>query len=88
MAAQDWYERNLANRMRDLDPAKTIIALGNYGYNWTEGKTRRKEVTFQEAVITARDRRRQIDFDPDTRNPYFEYDEEDGSHHTVWFSTR
>jgi len=38
VAAEDWYERNIANRLHDLDPAKTIIALGSYGYNWTEGE--------------------------------------------------
>jgi hypothetical protein len=29
VASQSWYEQNLANRMYDLDPAKTIVALGN-----------------------------------------------------------
>ncbi len=85
VAAQDWYERNIANRMRDLDPAKTIIALGSYGYNWTAGDKNADEVTFQEALITARDSFAKIAFDPATRNPHFEYDEDDGSHHLVWF---
>jgi len=85
VAAQDWFERNLTNRMRDLDPAKTIIAIGSYGYDWTEGRTDADEVTFQEAVISARDSEAKIAFDPATRNPYFEYTEDDDSHHTVWF---
>jgi cellulose synthase/poly-beta-1,6-N-acetylglucosamine synthase-like glycosyltransferase/peptidoglycan/xylan/chitin deacetylase (PgdA/CDA1 family)/spore germination protein YaaH len=85
VAAQDWYERNIANRMHDLDPAKTIIALGSYGYNWTEGEKNADEVTFQEALITARDSEARVIFDPATRNPHFEYDEDDGSHHIVWF---
>jgi cellulose synthase/poly-beta-1,6-N-acetylglucosamine synthase-like glycosyltransferase/peptidoglycan/xylan/chitin deacetylase (PgdA/CDA1 family)/spore germination protein YaaH len=85
VAAEDWYERNLAERMRDLEPAKTIIALGNYGYDWTEGGKQAAEVTFQEAVISARDSEAKIVFDPATRTPMFEYDDEDESHHTVWF---
>ena len=84
VASQAWYESTLANRMRELNPAKTIIALGNYGYNWTEG-SEAKEVSFQEAVIDARDSSAQIEFDPATRNPHYEYDEEDESHHIVWF---
>ena len=44
-----------------------------------------EEVTFQEALITARESEAQPSFDPASRNPYFEYDEEDGSHHKVWF---
>jgi len=84
VASQNWYEANLATRMRDLDPAKTIIALGNYGYNWTEGADA-EEVSFQKAVVDARDSEAQIEFDPETRNPHYEYDEEDESHHVVWF---
>jgi peptidoglycan-N-acetylglucosamine deacetylase len=85
VASQDWYERNLVNRMKELDPAKTIIAIGNYGYDWTEGKQDAKEVTVQEAMISARDSDAQITFDADKKNPYFEFDEEDNTHHTVWF---
>jgi peptidoglycan-N-acetylglucosamine deacetylase len=85
IASQSWYERNLANRMRDLDPKKTIVAIGNYGYDWTKGEKDAKEVTFQEAVISARDSEAKIEFDSPTQNPRFEYDEDDGSHHSVWF---
>jgi peptidoglycan-N-acetylglucosamine deacetylase len=85
VASQDWYERNLANRMHDLDPAKTIIALGNYGYDWSGGPGNGKEVSFQEAVISAHDSEAEITFDGATRNPYFTYEEEDKSNHTVWF---
>ena len=74
VAAQDWYERIMANRMRELDPAKTIIALGSYGYNWTEGEKEADEVTFQEALIVARDSEATVQFDSATRNPHFEYD--------------
>ena len=85
VAAQDWFERNLISRMRELDPSKVIIALGNYGYNWNDADKNADEVTFQEALITANESEVAPSFDPATRNPYFEYDEEDESHHKVWF---
>ncbi|MDQ2920276.1 MAG: glycosyltransferase, partial [Acidobacteriota bacterium] len=85
VAAQNWYERNLVNRMHDLEPAKTIIALGNYGYDWSDSTKEADEVTFQEALIRARDSQAKVLFDSDSRNPNFEYDEDDESHHTVWF---
>ena len=85
VAAQDWFDQLLAARMRELDPVKTIVCIGNYGYDWTQGQDEAKEVTFQEAVLSARDSEAKVNFDPATRNPYFRYDEEDGSHHTVWF---
>ena len=85
VAAQDWFEQTLLARMRDLNPAKTIIALGNYGYDWSDRKQEAKELTFQEALITARESDAKPAFDSASRNLWFEYDEEDGSHHTVWF---
>ena len=85
VAAQDWFEQKLIARMRDLNAAKTIIALGNYGYNWSDQTKDADEVTFQEALIGARESSASPTFDPATRNPYFEYDEDDGSHHKVWF---
>jgi cellulose synthase/poly-beta-1,6-N-acetylglucosamine synthase-like glycosyltransferase/peptidoglycan/xylan/chitin deacetylase (PgdA/CDA1 family)/spore germination protein YaaH len=85
VAAQEWFEQRLIARMRELDPAKTIVALGNYGYDWNDANNNVAEVTFQEALINARDSETAPSFDPATRNPYFEYDEDDGSHHKVWF---
>jgi cellulose synthase/poly-beta-1,6-N-acetylglucosamine synthase-like glycosyltransferase/peptidoglycan/xylan/chitin deacetylase (PgdA/CDA1 family) len=85
VAAQDWFEQKLIARMRELNASKTIIALGNYGYNWNDANTEADEVTFQEALISARESDATPSFDPASRNPYFEYDEEDNSHHKVWF---
>jgi cellulose synthase/poly-beta-1,6-N-acetylglucosamine synthase-like glycosyltransferase/peptidoglycan/xylan/chitin deacetylase (PgdA/CDA1 family)/spore germination protein YaaH len=86
VAAQDWYEVNLVKRMKEVDPAKTIIAIGNYGYDWTEGAEHASELTCQEALVRAHESEvEQIEFDPATRNPHYEYDEDDNSHHHVWF---
>ena len=70
--------------MRDLDPAHTIVAIANYGYDWTVGKQDAEELTFQEAILTARDSNVSIQLDPDTLNPRFSY-LEDGAAHRVWF---
>ena len=84
IAAQGWYESLLAKRMSELSPAKTIIALGNYGYDWTEGQNA-DEVSFQEALIHAFESDAKIEFDPVTRNPHYDFYESDESHHIVWF---
>ncbi len=88
IAGQDWYDSVLQKRMKDLSPAKTIICFGNYGYDWTGGKKDAEDVSFQEAVLAARDSLdspADIKFDPVSQNPYFSYDEEDGKTHTIWF---
>ncbi|MEP6912348.1 MAG: glycosyl hydrolase family 18 protein, partial [bacterium] len=85
IASQAWFEQHLVTRMHQLDPARTIFALGNYGYDWTDGKKEADEVTCQKALITAKDSQAKVLFDSDSRTPYFEYDESDESHHRVWF---
>lgn len=83
IAGQDWFERILEKRMRSLQPAKTIVGIGAYGYDWVRsGRT--TTITFQEAMLSARDSDARIQFDPVRRNPYFAYREDDGLDHTVW----
>lgn len=88
VAGQDWFDAGLEKRMRELSPSKTIICIGNYGYNWTDDGTEGQTETFQEALLTAKESLEgpaQIKYDPVSRNPYYSYDEEDGTSHTVWF---
>ena len=86
VAAQGWFEETLVKRMADLDPAKTILALGNYGYDWSDAEPNDAQtVTFQEALVTARESEATPLWDAASRNLYFEYDEADESHHKVWF---
>ncbi|PTU30945.1 polysaccharide deacetylase family protein [Stenotrophobium rhamnosiphilum] len=83
IAGQDWFESLLDKRMKELDPEQTIIAIGNYGYNWANGKPA-DDLTFQEAIQAAQDSEADIDFDEDAENPHFTYTEA-GVKHDVWF---
>jgi len=83
IAGQSWFEENLDKRMAVLSPARTIIGVGNYGYNWSEGAA--QPISFQDAVIAARDSQARIAFDDQTNNPHFSYLEDDHSKHEVWF---
>ena len=84
IASQSWFVDKLSRRMKELDPAHTIVAIGNYGYDWA-GKAPAVDMTFQETVLTSKESEAQIVFDPQTLNPYFEYQEDDGNIHHVWF---
>jgi cellulose synthase/poly-beta-1,6-N-acetylglucosamine synthase-like glycosyltransferase/peptidoglycan/xylan/chitin deacetylase (PgdA/CDA1 family) len=83
VGGQSWFEENLDKRMVVLSPARTIIGIGNYGYNWSEGTA--QPISFQDAVIAARDSQARIAFDDQTNNPHFSYLEDDHSKHDVWF---
>jgi cellulose synthase/poly-beta-1,6-N-acetylglucosamine synthase-like glycosyltransferase/peptidoglycan/xylan/chitin deacetylase (PgdA/CDA1 family) len=83
IAAQDWFTKILQRRMHTLDPHHTIICIGNYGYDWTRGKTA-DDITFQDAILTAHESEATIEFDPATSNPRYSYEEDDGTVHQVW----
>ena len=84
IASQSWYVDKLSRRMSELDPAKTIVALGNYAYDWSGGKSA-VDMTFQESMLASKESEAPITFDAHTLNPHFEYREDDGSIHQVWF---
>jgi peptidoglycan-N-acetylglucosamine deacetylase len=83
VAGQDWYERVLDKRMKQLPADSTIIAVGSYGYNWVKGGTTLVD-SFEDAMTQARDNNAQVQFDSATNNPHFSYEDNDGTHQ-VWF---
>jgi spore germination protein YaaH len=54
IAGQSWFEQTLDKRMKELNPDRTIIAIGDYGYDWVKGQPA-EDLTFEEAVLSARD---------------------------------
>lgn len=84
VAGQEWFEEMLERRMSELDPARTFVCIGGYGYDWSKGEET-SELTFQEAVLEARDSEAKIGSDPATHNPYFRFQDEHGKVHSVWF---
>ena len=83
IASQDWYVRNLTAHLQKLDPAHTIVALGNYGYDWKAGGAA-QAVTFRDAIQVAGDSNSAVTFDHQSLNPHFAYREESGAQHDVW----
>jgi cellulose synthase/poly-beta-1,6-N-acetylglucosamine synthase-like glycosyltransferase/spore germination protein YaaH/peptidoglycan/xylan/chitin deacetylase (PgdA/CDA1 family) len=88
-AGQVWFEKYLNLRLNDLDPDKTVMALGSYGYDWRAkdktGQSNAEARTFAEATQWARDSNATIRMDDDQLNPTFSYVDETGANHTVWF---
>ena len=86
---QDWFETTLAHDMALLDPSRTVVALGTYGYDWTaadaKGPGKAEAVTFYDATQTAHDANADVSLDDDALNPTYQYIDDDDRHHTVWF---
>ncbi|MBO9710146.1 MAG: glycosyltransferase [Caulobacter sp.] len=88
-AGQDWYESEMAKRFKTLDPARTVMALGAYGYDWTlkpNGKASSgAPATFHEAIRNAQDADATIAMDESALNPTYDYVDDNGDKHVVWF---
>ncbi len=88
-AGQDWFEKNLDQRLSHLDENKTILALGSYGYDWTlkdkTGPGKSDNVTFHEATVAAADSDVKVSMDSNSLNPGFAYLDDAGRDHVVWF---
>ena len=89
VVAQDWFENTLAEDMGQLDPSRTVIILGAYGYDWTQkddkGPGRAESVEFYDATQLAHDAQADVSLDDDALNPHFSYVDDDGRTHVVWF---
>ncbi len=87
VASQTWYDKRAAALTAAVGPAKAILALGTFGYDWNDagGRVRGHAVTFQEMISKVRDAHAVVQFDSVTRNPYATWDDPDSTSHVAWF---
>ncbi|MDD5657032.1 MAG: glycosyl hydrolase family 18 protein, partial [Elusimicrobia bacterium] len=90
IASFRFFDEVLRRALRDVPRAKLVMGLGNYAYDWTEGKPPAQAYGYQRALLAARDNNPDarpadlVDFDPRTLNPTFNYEDENGAEHEVW----
>ncbi len=84
VASQPWFEAMLAKRLAEIPAEKVVVCLGAYGYDFVAGQEA-TDVTFQDAMLLAREAQATVVFDPATLNPHFAYAPADGVRHDVWF---
>ena len=49
IAGRKWFTDNLDKQMKILRPDRTIISIGNYGYDWVDAHSA-ESITFQDAM--------------------------------------
>jgi peptidoglycan-N-acetylglucosamine deacetylase len=95
IAAEDWFESNLARVLEIVPKEKVLCAIGNYGYDWTmslpKGSHQTPKVldvdnlSVQDGWQEASDAGAEVRFAGDELNPHFAYDDEDAHvRHQVW----
>ena len=93
VASQDFFVSNIQKALKVVPRDKLIVGIGNYGYEWgnkpiecPEGYHARVcNLSVQDAWIHSSDSDAPIELDPDSLNPHFAYDEDNGIKHEVWF---
>ncbi|MDT8861627.1 glycosyl hydrolase family 18 protein [Alkalihalobacillus sp. MEB130] len=68
---------------------KIMMGIPLYGYDWTlpfvEGETRARAIDHQEAISLAATYNANIEYDEVAQSPFFNYVDENGVEHEVWF---
>lgn len=68
---------------------KIMMGIPLYGYDWTlpyvEGGQWAKVISPQQAIDIARQRGARINYDYSAQSPYFNYYDDEGKQHIVWF---
>ncbi len=84
IAGYPWAERVVKYAVSKIDPAKVLLGLGVYGYDWASGAKTQSLVT---TVAYERAERygAQVVWDETERSPHYEYVDEYGRRHQVWF---
>ncbi len=86
IAPQDWFINSLTNISKMVPKEKTLIALGNYAYDWDlTKKTPAVTRTVEETLKMAKDSGAQVQFDQTTLNPKFSYVDTNKDQHSVWY---
>ncbi|KQN04241.1 polysaccharide deacetylase [Sphingobium sp. Leaf26] len=83
IAAQPWFVQRLRAALTVVPAAKTIVAIGNYAYDWTDGAASADTLSIEDAWLSAHDSGAPIRFDPASGNASFDY-QQDGRVHHVW----
>jgi peptidoglycan-N-acetylglucosamine deacetylase len=81
IAAAPWIKENLEQVLATAPASKLVLGLANYAYDWSEDQAQSKAVLQAQAL--ARQKGLDIEFDQETLNSKYSY-EENGNKHQVW----
>ena len=84
IASEDWFQKEIDRLGRIAPPAKMVIGIGNYGYDWTIGGAGSTETKFGEVMSQAASKQAPVVWDANMANPVFRY-QAGGRQHEVWF---
>jgi spore germination protein len=89
VAPIDGVRRVLDYAVTEIPRSKILLGIPNYGYDWTlpyvRGETVAENLSIPEATARAQRVGAEIQFDETAQAPFYEYTDEQGRQHIVWF---
>ena len=85
ICGQKWIEESVDKLAKKVPVGKIILNIAAYGYDW-DSKNKAHILTYQQALVTARESDAVVDFDNDTYNCHFQYYDDHDSIHDVNFT--
>jgi cellulose synthase/poly-beta-1,6-N-acetylglucosamine synthase-like glycosyltransferase/peptidoglycan/xylan/chitin deacetylase (PgdA/CDA1 family)/spore germination protein YaaH len=90
IASMGWYYELLTAALQKIPANKLVVGIGNYSFDWSADQPQARPMTFQQALVAARDfgpdenPEKTVDFDKDALNTTFNYHDDAGILHEVW----
>ena len=85
ISSQRWIEAAVDHLAKLVPSKKIILNLAAYGYDWKAGKVEEIPLTYQQALVTARESDAVVDFDNESYNLHYQYYDENEILHEVHF---
>lgn len=85
IASQNWFASKVDKQIKNLGAQKVVVAVGGYGYDWSDQQKVGTELSYQEVVRKAKESDSKIYLDAKSLNPTFDYYDGDNQLHHVWF---
>ncbi|HAY3541756.1 TPA: polysaccharide deacetylase family protein [Elizabethkingia anophelis] len=86
VSSQKWIEAAVDQVAKNIPSEKIVLGLAGYGYDWKAGAKTATDVTYQEALSTARETNSKVVFDKNTYNLRYDYKDQQGILHHVEFT--
>ncbi len=89
VAPIDGVRRVLDYAVTEIPRSKILMGIPNYGYDWTlpyvRGESEAENLSIPEAMARAQQVGATIQYDETAQAPFYEYTDEQGRQHIVWF---
>lgn len=85
IAPIEWVEKNVQYALEYLPAKKIILGIANYGYDWSGEHG--QDISEKQALKIARQKNKKIKWSNKYQTPYFNYTDESGEKHEIWFES-